>query len=430
MPSRQPDTDLSPADATFSASRRSLLLGAVAGGSALAVAPSASAALPLRRPLQAEAVRQSFGVNALPNHLDSGYRFHDQWLNAIADMNVPYFRGYYAPGLPKTLEVVAGARRRGIKWAMTVTNTRSATRDQIQRAVRHIATHAADVCLYIEGLNEPDYHRGVGAVTTDWMTDTLRVQRLIWEAVKAQPRLSRVKVVGPSLHDTTSVESDYRRMAERGLLSTMDFGGIHRYPNGTFPDHLMNERLAMLRRAWGRTPIWITETGYTNAVANLSGHKPVPEAVAGEYAPSSLLEAADRGCRVAWFEVLDQPDAGVKNDREANFGLYGTGSGDGPPWRAKPAVASIRSLLTSLRDPGPAFTPAEVRFRATGPADLRATLTAKRTGAVTAHLRRATDCWDTRAQRRIPVAASRVTVETASGTRYVNVDHRVTSIRL
>ncbi len=267
-------------------------------------------------------------------------------------------------------------------------------------------------------------------MTGDWESDTLRVQRVIWNTVQADRRLRGVTVVGPTLQDNTATESDYRNLARRGLLETMDVGAIHRYPGGHFPDYLIDERLKMLHRAWPRKPIWIAETGYNNALARTSGHRAVPEWVAAAYGPAVLLEAVDRRCRTAFFELLDDPDPGAKDNPEANFGLLAVRTGSGPPWRSKPIVATLRDFLTPLRDPGPQFTPPRIRFRATGPADLRTTLTAKRNGTVTAHLRRATDCWDPVEERRIEVAASRVKVETRSGTRYVNVDHEVTSIRL
>lgn len=375
-------------------------------------------------------MRDAFGVNAKPNYLKSGYRYHRQWLAGIAGMGATSFRGLYAPGLPRTLEVVEEARRQGLRWDMVVAKDRSTSSAQIQRTVRHIATHAADRCLSVKGLNEPNHVRGAGPVNGDWETDTLRVQRAIWDAVKAEPRLSHVTVVGPTLQDVYAERSDYQRLADRGLLRVMDVGAIHRYPGGHYPDHLMDDRLSMLRQTWPGTSIWIAETGYTNATASSTGHRSVPEWVAADYAPSALLEAVDRGCRTAFFEALDDPDDGEKDNTEANFGLFATQVGDGPPWRAKPIVASMRAMLTQLRDPGPSFTPAAVRFRATGTSDLRTTLTAKRDGSVTAHLRRATDCWDVSDERRIMVAPARVKVETTSGVRFVDVDHRVTSLRL
>ncbi len=62
---------------------------------------------------------------------------------------------------------------------------------------------------------------------------------------------------------------------------------------------------------------------------------------------------------------------------------------------------------------------------------MRATVTAKRTGQVSVHLRRAVDCWDP--DRRLPLAVEpvQVVVHTARGRIVVPaVDHRVTSLTL
>lgn len=415
---------------THYASRRGLLLSAAAGGAVVATPGAATAALPLVRPRSSAEVVSAFGVNARPNFLTTGYRYYKQWMAGLANMGATSFRGSYAPGLPQTLEVVAEARRLGLKWDMVVAQSRSDTATKINRTLRHIAANAADVCQSVKGLNEPNHVRGSGEVTGDWYTDTIRVQRIIWNFVQSDSRLGGVTVVGPTLQDVYAERADYQRLADRGLLQLMDVGAIHRYPGGRYPDFKMDETLSMLRQTWPGKQIWIAETGYTNAMAATSGHRTVPEGVAAAYGPSALLEAVDRGCRTAFFEALDDPDPGAKDDTERNFGLFATQTGDGPPWRAKPIVASMRSMLTSLADPGPAYTPAQIRFRATGSTDLRTTLTAKRNGTVTAHLRRATNCYDPIRRRAIFVPTTRVKIETAAGVRYVDVDHRVTSVRL
>lgn len=413
------------------ASRR-VVLGAVAGGAAsLGAGPAIAGRLPRVRPLRSHAVYRSFGVNALANQQSTNYRFHRQWLQALDGMNVSFFRGLYVPGLAATSDIVAEARARGIEWGMGVAPDRHTRTEDVVAVVRHIARHAAKTCLFIEGVNEPNYVRGVGPAGPGWERDAVRIQRAIWRTVASEPRLRHVTVLGPSLQDVSATVEDFRRLRQLGLLDYMDVGGIHRYPNGGYPDHDMNRRLAVARRGWPRTPIWITETGYTNALATTSGHRPVPESVAAQYAPTVLLEAVDRGCRTMWFEVLDDVDPGPKDDREANFGLFAIQDGEGPPWRSKPAANELRTFLARLRDPGPVVEPRRVAFRVRAPSgDVRATLTAKRNGVVTAHLRRATRCWDPEEQRPIDVQPTRARVETAGRVRFVMVDHRVTSITL
>ena len=164
--------------------------------------------------------------------------------------------------------------------------------------------------------------------------------------------------------------------------------------------------------------MWITETGYTNALAATTGHALVPEDVAAVYGPSLLLEAIDHGCRVSIFELLDTPDGAPKDNTEHNFGLYACVDGGAPPWRAKPIVSSLRALSSSLKDPGPAYDPARIPLSVTSAAgDVQRTVTAKRDGRATVHLRRAKDCWDPFRKVRLAVPAVAVRIQTPASTR-------------
>lgn len=425
-----------PSQTNLPLSRRSLLAAGVSGGAA-AVAPGlilgrSDAALPTVQPLWSHKVHSAFGVNALPNHLRSGYQYTRQWMAALDATNASYFRGLYAHELSATRNVVSLARQHGLKWGMTAAESLSYSDDAIRARIKHIATNAADVCLYIEGVNEPNYIRGTGGTPTDWKRRTVAKQSVIWRAVKSYASLSHVSVVGPSLQDVRATETDYRDLANMGLLQYMDRSGIHRYPGGRYPDYQLDETLAMLRRTWPGKAVWISETGYSNALATTGGHNPVPEDVSADYGPSTLLEAAARGCNVVWFELLDDPDPGAKDITEANLGMYATiGATMGPSWRAKPVVARMASFLGSLRDPGTTYTPPRIALQVSSASgDVRSTVTAKRNGSVTVHVRRATECWDPLRRQRISVAGVPVTIRTATSTRTVTVNHRVSSITL
>ena len=418
------------------ASRRAVLASAAAVGTTAAVGTvglsPAAAALPLVAPRTSQSVFARVGVNVLPNHIGTGYDYRSAWMATLGDLGTPYFRGFYEPRQSLTMDVVRRARSRKLRWGMSIATDSWVSADRIRNTIRHIADNAADVCLYVEGVNEPNWDRARAYEPSGWIARTAAQQRAIWQAVRADRRLDHVKVLGPSLRDISASESDYRALAQQGILANVSHAALHRYPNGTYPDQFLDQRFAMLRRQWPGKPVWITETGYQNALANTSGHKPVPEWVAAAYMPSAVLEAIDRGAAgVCFFELLDDPDRGAKNDTEANFGLYRSRDTVGPPWSAKPAATQLRAFLRSLVDPGPEFTPARVPLRVTSSAsDLRWTLTARRNGVATLHVRRATDCWDNNAQRPISVARVPVRVETARGVRTLQVDHQVQSITL
>lgn len=426
-------------------SRRGLLLAGLAGVSAPVVpvlagqssaaqrdaAAAGRSSLPTVKPLWSQNVYEAFGVCAHPNFGRSTYRYTSQWMDALAQTGASYFRGMYAHRLAATTTTARLARRHGIRWGMTVSPDLSMSDREIVARVRHIATNAADVCLYVEGINEPNHIRGSGAIPDDWARRTVAKQRVIWQAVKSHPSLAHVKVLGPSLQAVVGTESHHRAVRDAGLLRYMDYAALHRYSGGRYPNHLIDERLAWIREYWPGKPTWITETGYTNALASPSGHRPVPEDVSAVYAPSALLEAVDRGCNVAWYQLLDSPDPGPKNIQENNFGMFATRTGMAPPWRPKPVVAVMRSFLSRLEDPGPAYDPPRIGLEVTSRADdVQSTVVAKRNGTVTLHLRRATNCWDPIDQRRIPVQAVPVVVRTAKGTRTFRVDHEVRSVAL
>ena len=105
--------------------------------------------------------------------------------------------------------------------------------------------------------------------------------------------------------------------------------------------------------------------------------------------------------------------------------------GKAPPWRTKPMANALQTFLSSLKDPGPAYTPATIGLSVTSSAsDVRSTVTAKRNGSATVHLRRAKNCWDPERKVRLAVPEVAVRVETAQSTRTFMVDHHVRSVAL
>lgn len=417
-----------------SLSRRTLLINGLAGAAIAAIPEWASAdiSLPTVRPIWSHKAYQAFGVCSHPNFSSSVYQYTRQWMTSLAATGASYFRGMYADGLPATDMTARAAREHGLEWGMAVCPDDWSLSDQeLAARIQHVAQHAADVCLYIEGVNEPNYERGGGAPPGDWPQRTLAKQKVIWQAVKSDPRLAHVKVVGPSLQAVVGTESQYRMLGDVGIAQYMDFAAMHRYPGGRYPNHMLDEQLTWIRRHWGGKATWITETGYTNALASPGGHSPVPEDVSAGYAPSALLEAVDRGCKVCWFELLDDPDSGVKDVTESNFGMFATTSGMAPPWRPKPVVEVMKSFLSELRDAGPTYDPAPIGLHVTSDVDdVEVTVLGKRNGSVTVHLRRATNCWDPVKQERIPVKEAPVTVRTEKGSRTFTVNHEVRSVTL
>ena len=152
--------------------RRGVVLAGLAGlagasavplaRSAAAIAPPtlASGTLPLVQPLSSQRIYEAFGICSHPNFGQSGYRYTDKWMAALESIGASYFRGLYSRGLTATRTTVTLARDAGIKWGMTVCPDVFYSDQELVRQIQHIAGNAADVCLYIEGINEPNYVRG------------------------------------------------------------------------------------------------------------------------------------------------------------------------------------------------------------------------------------------------------------------------------
>jgi hypothetical protein len=374
-------------------------------------------------------------VVAHPSFQTTSYRYADQWLSALATMGVPYFRGLYADHLPLVEATLRGARDRGLQWGMLVCNDLDTTPEQVQARVADIARNAADLCLFVEGVNEPNYQRGGGAVPSDWADRAVALQRALHDAVRSYPELDHVRIVGPSLQAVVASAADYDRLASLGLGDVIDAAGLHSYPGGRYPSQGLDARLAPIHEHFPDADVWLTETGYSNAVDRTSdqgGATPVPEDVAAAYAPATLLEAVDRGMAVAWYEVLDDPDPGGKDVLESGYGLIAVGdSGTPSTWRPKPVAAALTDFLAVLRDPGPAYRPPAVQLAVTsGGDDVRWTALVKRDGSTWLHLRRAADIWDPDSSQRMSVDEVPVTIVTPRGRRTVQVGSEVRSVQV
>jgi hypothetical protein len=401
-----------------------------AGVAAPSLLSTASASLPLVKPKWSEAAFQAFGVNAMPNHGKTSYHYTDQWMASLDSIGISYLRGCWAKGLDATYNTAGLARKYGMRWGMIVIDDVKMTDAAITATVADIAAKGADLCMYVEGVNEPNGPRNLGYIPSDWRQRTLQQQKVLYQAVKSHANLSHVAILGPSLQMKRTTTSDWQWFAANGLMNYMTHSGTHYYPGGFYPDHGMDATLAPMKKYWPK-PVWITETGYTNALATTAGHHPVPEDVAAVYAPHTLLEAVDRGYHTAFFETLDDPDPGAKDQIEANFGLWAIESGEAPPWRPKPIVSSLRTFLTGLRDPGATYTPPSIGLQVSASSpDVRWTALGKRDGSVRLYLRRAKECWDPIKQVRVSVPQVPTKITTNSGSQTVQVGSQLVVVKL
>lgn len=435
---------------TANVTRRNVLQGSAAALTVPALGADflRAGALPMVRPLSARTLYNAYGVCAHPSFRYSVYADVDAWMAKLAALGAKYFRGAFDPNNAGCQAAITAARKYDMQWLMLVvpeatTEPTAQTVAKTVALVKSIATIAADVCYGIEGLNEPDHNRGGGPVPADWALTTTAHQRAIWNTAHADPRLAGKKIVGPSLHNIAALQSytssnpsggryHYEQIVNAGIDAYQDWQGMHSYSGGKPPCDGLDIQLNRIYTAFGADyPVWITETGYHNALDTSAGHIPASEAACAVYGPQSVLALGKRGIRSTRYELLDDVDAGVKDVHESNFGLWRVGSSDPGTWTAKPEVAKVSSLLRSLDDSGSGYTPALVGMRvATSATDVDVTLVGKRDGSNTVYLYRKASVWNTSTLTDVAVPKVEVTVTDRLGARTVFVGANVTTVPL
>ncbi len=148
-------------------------------------------------------------------------------------------------------------------------------------------------------------------------------QSRLYSAIKSDPALSSLPVVGPALGNTNSDGSD--------VSGALDYGNIHSYPNGEKPEDNVSRMLTMASDMSGSKPVMATETGYHTAVNWTGDHKPASEAAQATYMPRLFLDYFNRGVvRTFSYELVDEFPNGGQDEPESNFGLL---RNDSPPSR-------------------------------------------------------------------------------------------------
>jgi hypothetical protein len=397
--------------------------------------------LPLVAALSSQEVHDSYGICAHPAFQTKIYKHVDAWMAQLAALGVTYFRGAFDHANPGVRSAVAAARKYGVKWVMIVVpeDSNTPTKQTVastKAKVQYIAQNCADVCMAIEGLNEPNHNRGGAPTTAGWEQVALSHQRTIWQTARAYQQLDGVPIIGPSLHDTEAARdggAHYKLLERIGIGNFQNYMGMHRYPGGGVPTNGLDGRLQYIYGAFGPDyPVWITEWGYHNALNTRSGHKPASEEAAATYGPRGLLQFAQRGIPLVRYEVFDDPETALVAE-ESHFGIFGVKSVEGDPattWRPKPEAAAMKSLLEGLDDPGADYTPEPVGLTVAGAADVRHLVTRKRNGEATVHLWREVSVWDPNGRKALQAPSTDVVVKDRIGARTIRVDAEVTSVRL
>jgi hypothetical protein len=241
----------------------------------------------------------------------------------------------------------------------------------IEEHLAWVKRNVAGFTESLEGPNEYDY------AEIDWAVN-LRAYQCEWaRQIRGDEVLSAKPVIGPA-----SRRADGFDPVLGDLSACLDRGNLHPYPGAQSPDRTnlgdLSVSLAGAQSTSGAKPVWVTESGYHNAV-NCSGcgHHPTSERAAGVYLPRMFMENFRRGiARTYAYELIDGLPDPERVEPEKNFGLL---RNDGS---SKPGFVALRNLLTILADSGSASGKLSYSLQCSDcPVALRQVLLRKSTGA-------------------------------------------------
>lgn len=282
-------------------------------------------ALPSR---SAAAFADSVGVNVHASYYDTSYGNADAWRGRLRELGVRHVRDGFVPNDPRWVDVHRRLGEDGIRSSLIV----GFEVDPVA-AVAAAAGPLRGTVDAIEGPNEPDLRHEAG-----WPERTREFMQRLQDAAKANPGLE-APVIGPSLAWPPSRNT----IAGSGDLWAGE--NLHSYAGGEPPETRLPKDISDARRRGLDKPVYVTETGYHDAVDADVGQPGVDEQVAADYVPRTFLEAFAAGARRTFlYELADEKPEPARRDPEQHFGLLRQ---DLSP---KPAFGTVAQLMAIVRD--------------------------------------------------------------------------------
>ena len=332
----------------------------------------------------ARAFGDSVGVNVHLTYVDTAYRDFDTVSARLQELGVRYIRDGLCATCPFQLAHLNTLAAAGIRANLIVGDLKGGAA-KMRESLSAIGARLRPAVASIEAPNEPDKEGVPG-----WLERTRAYQADLYAAVKADPGLAELPVLGPSLTQPDS-------WAAMGDLSPhLDRGNFHPYPGGGKPLHNIERERELATRVSGSKPLVITEIGYHSDVTTDGGHLPASERAIGAYTPRLALESYRAGVERAYlYQLADQWSDGEAKAREFpgfenRFGLL---RADLSP---KPSFLSLRNLLRSVGAGAPAVRePGQLSVGLDGaPSDLRRLLLHSGDGTYALVLWRDVSLWD------------------------------------
>jgi hypothetical protein len=185
-----------------------------------------------------------------------------------------------------------------------------------------------------EGPNEMDISN-----TPDWQSVDRTFESEIYKTVKSMNDATSIGVIGPSLANAAN------GLRVGNMSDDMDYGNLHPYPAAKMPSAVFPEQSLLAKAVSRNRKVFVTESGYHNALHDSSDQPAVSESAAAKYIPRLFIENFLHDIpRTYLYEFLDEaPDPGLTSF-QMHWGLVRSDGSE------KPAFTAVKNLISELDD--------------------------------------------------------------------------------
>jgi len=290
--------------------------------------------------VNAQAVVDSMGVDVHLSYLDTAYGRFPEIESRLKALGIRNVRDGACAGCLEENQRLKTLAAQGVRSDL-IMGSPMGTYGTVPQLLGLLRGPLSSSVVSVEGPNEYD-------VSGDraWLPHVWAYQQGIYSAIKRDPVLKRLPVLGPSFVSAGS----YRRFG--AFAGTLDAVNLHSYPpSGSPPDSNVQRELGIARGVAAAKPVIATETGYRTGGPPLPGNLPVSEALEAVYLPELYLEYFRSGFqRTFVYELVDEKPDPAGLDPEQHFGLL---HNDLTP---KPAYRAVQNLIAVLSAGGRAST--------------------------------------------------------------------------
>jgi hypothetical protein len=250
-------------------------------------------------------------------------------LDALIPLDVGYIRERWAPRDPAQAAAFTQVTDAGIGLVLFIGSIWTYTPSRAAADVAALAESPfADSVVAVCGPNEAN-----GPQDDKWPKLAVEIQKAIYETAFSYPDFGRhVSIVSCSLmhNNVADLDADYRALRKAGIRRWCEAGDLHYYPGNAGPITNLAEA-ERAREAFGKLPLWHTETGWTTADTD-------PD-TAGRFTVEAVLRNHLNGMvGTIIYEFADESD--YVAGREGLFGVR-------TPTAPKPAYTELRTLLAT-----------------------------------------------------------------------------------